>query len=45
MNYLKYNGLMIISVVLLLVWALSSLILLERVTIDPPKAMASSKKN
>lgn len=44
MNYLKYNGLMIVSVVLLLVWALSSLILLERVTIDPPKAMASSKK-
>ena len=44
MKMLHFNRLMLVSFVLLLVWALSSLLLLDRVTVDSPKAVASPKK-
>lgn len=44
MKVMHFNRLMLVSFVLLLVWALSSLVLLDQVTVDPPKALASAKK-
>ncbi|NOV01447.1 ABC transporter substrate-binding protein [Paenibacillus planticolens] len=44
MKLLHFNRLMLVSFVLLLVWALSSLLLLDQVTVDSPKVLASTKK-
>ncbi len=45
MKRFKYNGLMFIAFVLLLIWALSSLVLLDQVTIETAKVPPETKKN
>ncbi|MED4599108.1 sugar ABC transporter substrate-binding protein [Paenibacillus validus] len=44
MKRFKYNGLMFIAFVLLLIWALSSLVLLDQVTIETVKVPPETKK-
>lgn len=41
---MHFNRLMLVSFVLLLIWALSSYLLLDQVTVEPPKAVESANK-